>query len=297
VFASQSFAGRERSLETLLDNLCHREAYLREFRRPTRAVLGEAYLLAKTNIFKALIYLLKSFQQTELEELIKDLDEALERVIYRKLSEELLFNVVSSAHNSAQVKRSAANLLLPIWEDPNDIPMHGFTKLLLSAWRARCRVRETFGTLVGVHEVFSLLRADCDSAFLEYFTRDRVSIDEGEAFREFLFGLSFEDLTKLRDTMDSKGLNVVGPSEVWSILGRPPPRPESNWTAETVYVSYRRRRLRADYRVLSQSSGPRKTAEGYLMGYHLSQNPESQEAAPSRIEKTPESTPPKGGRR
>lgn len=189
--------------------------------------------------------------------------------MYTRLAEELLFNSVSNAHNSMRVKHAAAELLLPLWEKPTHAPIGAFTELLLSAWRARCHVRETFGTLVGVHEVFSLLRADCEPAFLDYFTRDRVSVDEGEAFREFLFGLSHEDLLKLREHMDEEELSVVGPDEVWAILGQPPPRVESHWTAETVYSSYRRRRIRADYRIITQQPGPQKTAEGYLMGYHL----------------------------
>lgn len=65
---------------------------------------------------------------------------------------------------------------------------------------------------------------------------------------------------------------IVGPAEVWRILGHPPPsNPDPRFNAEAVYASYRRRRVRAEYRVLSHAPGPHKTAEGYIMEYHLIQ--------------------------
>jgi hypothetical protein len=38
-----------------------------------------------------------------------------------------------------------------------------------------------------------------------------------------------------------------------------------------LYRSYQRRQLAADFRLLSNAPGPRRTAEGYLMVYLLDQ--------------------------
>jgi hypothetical protein len=38
-----------------------------------------------------------------------------------------------------------------------------------------------------------------------------------------------------------------------------------------LYRSYQRRQLAADFRMMSNSPGPRRTAEGYLMVYLLDQ--------------------------
>lgn len=298
VYASESVAGRTRDLDTLIERLCQSNSANIDFVLPTRALLGQAFVQAKINFIKTVLYVLEN-DATADPELRRCLENALEESIYLKLAEELLTASVSNGANSFDLKKAAARLLIPMWEQRQMVPVEAFTSLLLSIWRARCRVQETFGTLVGVHEVFSLMRAECQPRFLDFFTREWVTEDEREAFREFLFGVSFEELQKIREYMEDNSVQVVGPSDVWNILGYvpsstssavpaesdeilrdlphgPPPRllpsgalNRSGRTAEFVYNSYRRRRIRADYRALTKRQGPRKTAEGYLMEYHL----------------------------
>ena len=240
-----------------------------QFHLPSRAIVGQAFQQAKINFFKALIYHLSACDdalQTQ-----RQVETILEDAVYIRLEEELLVAYLTNSENSVRLKREAAKLLLPIWEHRQMMPMESFARLLLSAWRARCRLRETFGTLVGVQEVFTLMGQECESQFLDFFAREVVTDSECEAFREFLFGLAHEDLQKLTAYMDEHAIKVVGPAEVWRILGHPPPpNPDPRFNAEAVYASYRRRRVRAEYRVLSHAPGPHKTAEGYIMEYHLS---------------------------
>ncbi|MBI4607369.1 MAG: hypothetical protein HY721_35835 [Planctomycetes bacterium] len=265
VLQSQKLGGRERSAESLIDALCQSEDGTLEFVMPTGAVLGRAFVLAKLNFLKALGFLLELAGEraraaaAQVREIIGD-------TIFSKLAEELLTGAISNPHNPLDLKRAAAQKLVGMWSDRLRLPVGEFPTALLSAWRARGKVRATYGTLIGASEVFSLIQGECEAQFVNYFSRDHVTNDEREAFREFLFGLSYEELELVRRYMEEHGLKVISPDQVRSLLARrvlPPAFGEAS--PEQMYNSYWRRRLRADYRAISGAPGPRKTAEGYIM--------------------------------
>ncbi|MBI4584214.1 MAG: hypothetical protein HY717_09365 [Planctomycetes bacterium] len=282
IYSSDIIGGRIRSVDSLIESICRCEPSGIDFVLPTRALLGQSFQFAKINFFKAILYILNAISQPseQVQQLVLDLRGILGDATYFKLFEELLIGSLSNLANPMPLKQASANLLIPIWEHRLMVPIEDFTGLLLSAWRARCRVQETFGTLVGIYEVFSLLRAECEPRFLDFFTREFVTADELEAFREFLFGLSYEDLKKLRLFMEDNKITSVGPEEVRQILGHAiSTHYDPEKSPQMVYISYRRRRIRADYRVLTGSPGPQKTAEGYLLQYHLLQSPKGAAAS------------------
>ena len=265
---AETIAGRTRTVESLIERLCQSQSYTLDFLLPTRAILGQALLHAKINFFKAFRYVLDNHSIAE--SVLANLNEVLGDALYFRLAEELLVGCISNASNSTELKRAAATRIVPLWEQRHSLPLEDFTGLLISAWRARCRFQEVFGTLMGFHEAMSLLQEECEPEFLDFFSRDVGTPGEREALREFLFGLSYEELQKLGTHMEERGIQNLQRDDVPQILGRAPQRYRSGaWTPETVYFSYRRRRVRASYRALTKQPGPFKTAEGYLMEYYL----------------------------
>ena len=264
--AAQSHFGRqERNVQTLIEALSHAEEGGFEFMIPTSAVLGRAFVLAKINFLKAVEHLLKESGDVVAgaANLVSDM---VGDAVFSKLAEELLSAVLSNPTNPTTLKRAAAQRLLTMWNNRLKMPVGEFPTVLLSAWRARRKFRAIFGTLIGVTEVFSLIQGECESPFVNYFAREHVTNDEQQAFQEFIFGLAFEELGQVRDYMRAKGISCVSPEEVQGIIkpsGRPPffgyPTPDQ------MYSSYLRRKTRAEYRSVSGSRGPRKTAEGYIM--------------------------------
>ena len=256
---------RRRDSTTLVERLCQSDQPCLEFAMPTGAVLGRAFVLAKLNFLKAVEY---SFEAAgddgaSTVEILKDL---VGDAVLSRLAEELLSAIAANPRNDMDLRRSAAQKLIAMWDERFALPMELYASVLLSAWRARGKVRAIFGTLIGVNEVFSLIQAECPPRFFEYFERDKVTTDEREAFREFLFGISYEDLQNIRAYMEENGLSVVGPEQVRDLISSPQnplfigdPHPEQ------MYSSYCRRRIRADYRVVARAEGPWKTAEGYIM--------------------------------
>jgi len=86
------------------------------------------------------------------------------------------------------------------------------------------------------------------------------------AFEEFLFGLSHEEITKLRRHMHDEAKNVLTLDAARELLGRT----KMSWMpinegAQPFYTSYKKRRVKAHYRALTGAAGPKRTAEEYVM--------------------------------
>jgi hypothetical protein len=265
VLGEQRLGGRERTADSLVEALCHGGGMHVEFVMPTAAILGRSFVLAKINFLKALGYVLDA-AGPRAKSSASGVRDLVREAVFSKLAEELLIGAVSNPHNALELKQAAAHKLVGMWNDRLAMPIGEFPPVLLSAWRARGKVRAIYGTMIGVNEVFSLIQAECESRFVNYFARDSVTGDERDAFREFIFGLSYEELEQLRAYMETHRMSVITPEKVREVLtGSHPSGIFGQPSPEEIYSSYCRRRIRAEYRAIAGNPGPRKTAEGYIM--------------------------------
>ncbi len=291
---SWTSGAREFGGESLIELLCRVPDYDLDLHLPTKAVLGQAYLIAKINFLKALGYALDapalSGGDGELAaspELRWRLAHEVGQSIYTKLAEEVFVSLVTAPDSEPRVKTGAAAFLFRIWEERLDIEVDDFAPLLESTWEARTKLLPVLGTLLGTHEVFQLFREARDHRFLDYFGEDDVEEEQLLAFEEFLFGISHEEITRLRAHMAAAGQGCVTLEEARDLLGHA----RSSWMpemqgAQALYTSYKRRRVKAAYRALTETRGPKKTAEEYVMIAFLRQGATpstfSMKAAPSR---------------
>lgn len=247
------------SSESLVDLLCRVPDYDFDLHIPTKAVLGQAFLVAKINFFKALGYALEAIGAAR-----GDIDHEIGQSIYSKLAEELFISIVSDPAALTAVKHAAARSLFRIWEERLSVEIDDFAPFLESVWHARDRLRPVLGTMRGTHEMVRLMKDARDARVLDYFTED-VPEEQLQAFEEFLFGISHEEIERLRTHLVEQSLSVVSHDEACRVLGR---RKES-WVPtagpQAFYSSYKKRRVRAAYRTLTSSTGPKKTAEEYVM--------------------------------
>jgi len=265
VLQDHTLGGHGRNADSLIDALCKNGNLNMEFLMPTGAILGRAFVIAKLNFSKGLAYLLDSAGEPA-RDAAEQVKEMIGDTIFSKLAEELLTAAITNPNNDSHLKRAAAKRLILMWNDRLRLPVGEFPTALLSAWKARGKVRAIFGSLIGVTEVFSLIQAECESGFVNYFVREHVTVDESDAFREFLFGISYEELEQLKQYMEEQQLSVITPEQVGALLQNPVLPPHlGDPSAEQIYNSYRRRCIRADYRAIAGTPGPRKTAEGYIM--------------------------------
>ncbi len=253
-----SFSG-----ETLIELLCRVPDYDLDLHIPTKAVLGQSYLIAKINFLKALGYAVEPLGHPDLAQ---RLQYELGQSIYSKLAEELFISIVTDPEGNDAVKAGAARFLFRIWEERLLIEVDDFAPVLESVWSARSKILPILGTMLGTQEVFQLFRTAPENRFLEYFGEDDVVEEQLLAFEEFIFGLSHEQIFQLREHLRDKSTSCVSVEEARSVLGQTKP----SWSPEAdgpqaFYTSYKKRRVKAHYRALTGAPGPKKTAEEYVM--------------------------------
>jgi len=256
--------GRPFSGESLIELLCRVPDYDLDLHVPTKATIGQGYLVAKINFLKALTYAIAPLSPPK--ELALRLEIELGQSIYSKLAEELFVSIVTDEDALHAVKAGAARFLFRIWDERLLIEVDDFAPLLESVWRARSRVLPLLGTMLGTYEVFQLFREACDTRFLDYFGTESLAVEQLLAFEEFLFGLSYEEIQKLRRHMQESAANILTLDQARELLGRR----RASWTsqhegAQAFYTSYKKRRVNARFRALTGAEGPKRTAEEYVM--------------------------------
>ena len=256
--------GRAFSAESLTEQLCRVPDYDLDLNIPTKAVLGQAYLIAKINLLKALRYNVEAVGAPP--ELREEIEHEVAQSIYTKLAEELFVSIVTDAGAPPLVKKGAARFLFRIWEERLLIEVDDFAPVLESAWGARLKLLPVLGTMLGTHEVFRLFNEASDKRFLDYFGEDDVEEEQLLAFEEFLFGLSHEEIARLRAHMIEEGRACISLDAARALLGNAEPSwPPGQNGAQALYTSYKKRRVNAAHRALTGAGGPKKTAEEYVM--------------------------------
>lgn len=256
----------ERSPETLIDRLCGSDPEMGALQMPVRAVMGEAFLIAKIQLLRAARLALRSSPDPAPEALLLSAQREVAQSIYTKLLAELLLHLLQMTDLAAEVRRRAATELVRLWDSPGRLEVDDFFPVLEAVWRARNRVTVTYGTLLCTSEFFHLMRAECPPVFVSFFTRDEVSEEENAAFQEFLLGLSQEEIAQLRQAMQAQGRQLIDGRFARETLGLPEGR---EGDPEAIYVSHRRRQQAASSRRVMGLGGPRRTAEEYLVLYLL----------------------------
>lgn len=265
-----ALGGEARDEQTLMEHLCTIDGLSGDLALPLKATLSRTYLLTKINFMRGFV------KATSVIEgcgpMAHDLREELAQSIYTLLAEELFLALLRKPDVTRRTKQRAADQLITVWDDAA-MEIDDFAPLLESAWHARNRINSAYGTLLGATETFRLVTEDCSVDVIDFFGRDGMSADESAAFEEFLFNMTSEELATLRRAMQQQHVTAASPAWAAEVLGRQIEDLEHSHEIDPIslYRSYQRRQLAADFRLMSGAPGPRRTAEGYLMVYLLDQ--------------------------
>lgn len=268
-----ALGGEARNESTLIEHLCTIDGLSGDLSLPLKATQSRTYLLTKINFLRGFVKATSVLVDVPgTARMTHDLREELAQSIYTLLAEELFLALLRKPDVSRRTKQRAADQLITVWDDAA-LEIDDFAPLLESAWHARNRINSAYGTLLGATETFRLVREDCSPEVLEFFGREGMSTDESAAFEEFLFNMTSEELATLRRAMQQQHLSSAGPAWAAEVLGRQIEELEHSHEIDPIslYRSYQRRQLAADFRLMSNAPGPRRTAEGYLMVYLLDQ--------------------------
>lgn len=254
----QHLGGMRRGLDTLVDSLVRTDQASFPFRAPTQALVGRSMNMAQINFLRLLWHVTGSLLDADAAASLREVAaHRLRASVHCRLVEEVLADIVTDATIERRLRERAVRSLAQLWANRLTWRVHEFFPILAATWEARQRVRVTGGTLVGCSEMFQLLIQGADAGFVELFGRYEPGEDEEQAFREFLFGTSSEDLERLALRMASEGLSSI---EIDSRIGD-----ASRDAGSILFEFFRTRLVQCSARRIGHLVGPQHTAEGYVM--------------------------------
>ena len=255
----QHLGPMRRGLETLVDNLVGTDQATFPFRAPTQALVGRAMNMAQINFLRMLWHVSGGLPDpAQAATLRETAARRLRASVHTRLVEEVLVDLVTDAQVDAKLRGQAVRNLAQLWGNRLTWRVHTFFPILAATWEARQRVRVVGGSLAGNCELFQLLTEGGDTEFVELLLDQDYGEEETQAFREFLFGTSSEELDRLALRMAAEGLSSI---ELDSRVEQGAVRDAGS----ILFEFFRARLVQCSARRIAKLPGPRHTAEGYVM--------------------------------
>jgi hypothetical protein len=275
VICPQVVAGELRDVNSLSDAICRSNPYTVEASLPTRAVVGRAYLVAKFNFLRLLVRVVTHHMKPgeKKDELVAEVRRFVRQAVTTLIAEDILISISSDQNLDIELRYKATYLLADLWEYRTARSVSDFFPMLISVWEAKTKITISYGTLSGTSEILSMMREGCDPTLIDYFTGDHISEEERHALKEMIFNATYEELETMRTYMGRQGKGVLGPKDVAEIFNVPLTRLHQTIDSpEDMFFTFRERQVNAYHRQVHNITGPKKTAEEYMMIYYLQQN-------------------------
>lgn len=270
-------------IEILVDSNCD---YGKTFLQiPSKATLGKGFLVAKLHTFSSLAKLAvqvnEKFRQkngtSEIlidSKLIQAFREETTSMMFLLLTEDVYLNLVKDESLNIDFRRQLATSLLLLWEHRADQNISDIAPVLTSVWKARSRLAPAFGTMMGTSELI-MFSFQMDDVWCK-FTRTQLSnLEVTQALEEFLFGISYEQILKLKGILREKGIGSIGRDEVSKFLGEDV-KTDVSGDYKDFYIQYSIRRDNARARKRMNLTGPHRTLEDHFIRFVMEQNREKQ---------------------
>ncbi len=239
---------------------------------PSKATLGKGFLVAKLHTFAKLERLAS---QIKLEEsLLKDFREETTSMMFLLLAEDVYMNLMRDNTLSIDARRQLATSLILLWEHRADQNMSDISPVLQSVWTARARLAPAFGTMMGTSELI-MISFQLDEQWSEFIKTKLGDSDVNQAMEEFLFGISHENIVKLKNILREKGIAAIGRDEVSAFLGESVTT-DIGMDYRDFFQQYSIRRDNARARKRLNLQGPHKTLEDHFISYVMEKNIEKQ---------------------
>ncbi len=270
---SQEQGGQMRDMGTLADSLLVSREGDRTLHLPSKAILGKGFIVAKFHTFCAMEKIAE--HSIKSEELVQRLRRACLDILFNIMAEDVYLSLLDNESIAIGLRRKIAYGLISLWERRSDKTATGMAPVLDTIWNARRNLTPALGTMIGTSELLLLTMA-MDETWCSFIAKKMGEEDAAMAMEEFLFGISYEEIQKLRSNIRKKNLNAIGRDEAAKILGRP----STYFKAETevekesfeprdFYILYSIRRENARARQRLQLQGPRYTLEDHYMHFIL----------------------------
>lgn len=266
--------GGMRTPESLIDSLIeHRDAGDTTLQLPSKASLGKGFLVAKMHTFSSL-----SKQSRRIKTPVA-LSDALEleaiMMMFSLLAEDVYLNLISDATLPNRFRRQWGYSLLMLWQYRTDERIEVVAPILRTVWSARRKLAPAFGTMMGTSELL-LISMQLDEQWLQFIKQKLGDEGVSQAMEEFLFGISYEQIKKLRAILKTKGIAAIGRDEVSQFIGEHV-KADAGLDYRDFYSLYTVRRDDARARARMKLPGPHKTLEDYFIQFVTEQKEEEKE--------------------
>jgi hypothetical protein len=253
-----------RDEQKLIEALCAFAASSHLLHIPSRVVMARSFMVAKFQAFSLLFLLVQ-----EEAEFYHPLRRVIFSIIHNMMTEEVYFSCLEDPGFSLETKNRIADDLITLWDSGADPRAVRHMPALEALWTARDSAPPSFGTMDGSSELLRIT-IDLEEDWKEFLI-DQSSVNETRwALEEFLFGLSFEEISEVRSRLSKFGVSAVNRDEVRSYLGgRPAYAVVTGSDFRAIYDFYVDRRDAALFRKKISASGPYRTLEEIYIKYRI----------------------------
>jgi len=250
----------ERLTESLLDF----SSSSRLLHIPTKVVAMRSFLVAKFHAFSLLSYLSSSREDFQAQ-----LKSVIFAVISTLMAEVVYFSCLEDPSFSYHTKASLANDLIALWDSGVDLRGVRHFAALSSLWIARDAAPPCFGTMDGSTELLRITM-DLDEDWREFLVEESSNDETRWALEEFLFGLSWEEIQKIRSRLSRFGINAIGYEEIRSYLDSQPSYSMVNQSdPRAIYDFFIERKDACVLRKRVAAPGPKHTLEEIYLKYRI----------------------------
>ena len=261
-----------RTPETLIENLIsysYPEDGDTTLHLPSKATLGKGFLVAKIHTFFSMSKLAKNFANMDEKE-VQEYDDETVSIMFTLMAEDVYLNLIRDKSLPIAMRKDLAQSLIILWEHRADATMADIAPVLQSVWLARRKLAPAFGTMMGTSELL-MVSFQLDEQWTRFIKQNLSNPEVAQAMEEFLFGLSYEQISKLKAILREQGVKAIGRDEVSAYLNERV-KTDVSLDYRDFYLLYTVRRDNARSRQRLRIPGPKKTLEDFFFCFVMEQN-------------------------
>ena len=239
---------------------------------PGRASVGRVFIISKFNAFFTLYKITRN--RNFPPEIVKKAHSVCLNLMFALMTEDVYLTLLDDSSININIRQEIAEALLILWEYRSDQNIEAIAPVLNNVWKARRKFAPAFGTMLGTSELL-LLSIEMDDQWRHFIATKLGDSDVSSSLEEFLFGISYEKIQRIKNYIRERGISAVNRHEAELILGENIPNLD-DVDLRHFYRLYSLRRDDAATRRRMGLQGPHRTLEAHYMKFILESNMEKQ---------------------
>ncbi len=258
-----------RTPEALVETLVsHQKEGDTTLHMPSKAILGKGFLVSKIHTFYSMSKLAKNYAMMSDKDVKAYQDETV-TLMFTLMAEDVYMSLIRDKSIDIELRKNIARALIVLWEHRSDQTIADIAPVLQEVWSARRTLAPAFGTMMGTSELI-MVSMQMDEQWTAFIKEKLSDPDVTQAMEEFLFGISHEQILKLKGILKNQGIKSIGRDEVSKYLEERV-KTDISLDYRDFYLLYTVRRDNARARQRLNVPGPKKTLEDHFIRFVMEQ--------------------------